>query len=290
VTGGTFYRTYQNTGSEPTGEADPATVTSFLFDKYLVTVGRFRRFVAAWDGGAGWLPPAGSGKHTHLHGGQGLNATDGGYEPGWIATDNPSIAPTDANLECSGPPQTILAPGSVYFTWTPSPGSEENLPINCLNWYEAYAFCIWDGGFLPSDAEAEYAAAGGSAQREYPWGTANPGTGNQYAVYGCNYPSATAMCTGVMNLAAVGTTTLGAGLWGQEDLAGTLWEWDLDGYAPYVDPCTDCANVTTGLERVTRGGDFNTGSGELTPSYRHADDPADTGAYAYGVRCARSPL
>ncbi|MGO9835775.1 MAG: SUMF1/EgtB/PvdO family nonheme iron enzyme [Polyangiaceae bacterium] len=34
--------------------------------------------------------------------------------------------------------------------------------IDCVNWYESYTFCIWDGGFLPSEAEWEYAAGGGS--------------------------------------------------------------------------------------------------------------------------------
>ena len=118
------------------------------------------------------LPPAGSGKHTHLNGGQGLGEQRqrrGTYEPGWDATDwnnTTDIDPTNANL----------ASCTIYSTWTASAGSQENLPINCVNWYEAYAFCIWDGGFLPSEAEWEYAAAGGSQQREYPWGSTTPGT------------------------------------------------------------------------------------------------------------------
>jgi formylglycine-generating enzyme len=45
VVGGTFYRIYSNDGSGPQGEADPASVSTFLLDKYLVTVGRFRQFV-----------------------------------------------------------------------------------------------------------------------------------------------------------------------------------------------------------------------------------------------------
>jgi formylglycine-generating enzyme required for sulfatase activity len=53
VEGGTYYRTYGNDGGGPTGEADPASVSSFRLDKYLVTVGRFRQFVTAWDGGSG---------------------------------------------------------------------------------------------------------------------------------------------------------------------------------------------------------------------------------------------
>ena len=34
-----------------TGLADPATVSDFRLDKYDVTVGRFRQFVKAWNGG-----------------------------------------------------------------------------------------------------------------------------------------------------------------------------------------------------------------------------------------------
>jgi formylglycine-generating enzyme required for sulfatase activity len=59
VTGGTYNRTYRNSGSGPTGQADPATVANFRMDKYLVTVGRYRQFAAAWTGG--WMPAAGSG-------------------------------------------------------------------------------------------------------------------------------------------------------------------------------------------------------------------------------------
>jgi formylglycine-generating enzyme required for sulfatase activity len=174
VTGGTYYRTYSwdpNVG--PAGEADPATVSSFRLDKYLVTVGRFRQFVNAWNGGAGYTPPAGSGKHVHLNGGLGLvNVGDDAglaYEPGWVATDDVNVAPTSTNLNCIGANDYPTA------TWTPSASTQENLPINCVNWYEAYAFCIWDDGFLPSEAEWEYAAAGGNQEREFPWGSTAPG-------------------------------------------------------------------------------------------------------------------
>jgi formylglycine-generating enzyme len=283
VTGGTYYRTYADYGAAPFGLADPATVSTFRLDKYLVTVGRFRQFVAAWNGGVGYTPPAGSGKHTHLNGGSGLNATAGGFEPGWVATDNVHIAPTNANLACD--------PASD--TWTPSAGTQENLPIHCVNWYEAYAFCIWDGGFLPSEAEWEYAAAGGSQQREYPWGSTDPGYGNQYAIYDCRYPIGSAICTGVANIAPVGTATLGAGLWGQLDLAGEIDEWNLDWSVPYADPCTDCADTTTPAApsgRVIRGGAFSDGASFLLPTSRDSLPPMPTRVVGLpGVRCARTP-
>jgi sulfatase modifying factor 1 len=306
VTGGTFYRTYDvdSNGNPilaadggPTGEADPATVSGFRLDKYLVTVGRFRQFVNAWNGGAGWLPPPGSGKHTYLNNGNGLVATGGGYEPGWVATDDSNVWPTNYKGVSYDPPTSE--------TWTNTAGSQENLPINDVNWYEAYAFCIWDGGFLPSEAEWAYAAAGGSQQRLFPWGWTDPGTRNQYAIYGDEngkhyYPTGTLTPnSGRAGIAPVGTTTLGAGLFGQFDLAGNLMEWTLDSFRDaYVAPCADCANLTAATPQMgiaptrggmaTRGGAFFSSASDLLASHR-SSYPDVAHALYNGFRCARAP-
>jgi sulfatase modifying factor 1 len=289
VAAGSYDRTYTNSGSGPTGEADPASVSAFRLDKYAVTVGRFRQFVNAVlppGGGTGWVPAAGSGKHTHLNGGQGLanSGTAGAFETGWLASDDAEIQPTNANLSSCAPDST----------WTNSAASDENLPINCVNWWESYAFCIWDGGFLPSESEWEYASAGGSEQLEYPWGAAAPGTSNGYAIYGggpgsntCYYPSSGA-CTGVANIAPVGTATLGVGRWGQLDLVGNVIEWNLDWYATYVGTCTDCAYLTSGTYRVMRGGDFTDGLLYLLPTTRSNFVPSNR-YDLLGFRCARTP-
>jgi formylglycine-generating enzyme required for sulfatase activity len=281
VAGGTYDRTYVNAGGGATGQADPATVSTFRLDKYDVTVGRFRPFVAAWN--SGWTPAAGSGKHTHLNNGQGLtnSGSPGTYEPGWATSDNASINPTNANLACE----------PSYATWTPSVGSQENLPINCVNWAESYAFCIWDGGFLPTEAEWEYAAAAGDQQREYPWGSTDPGSGNAYAIYGCYYPAGSGTCSNVSNIAPVGTTSSGAGYWGQLDLAGNVFQWSADWddlNETYADPCVDCAYLTLTDSRVIRGGDFTEEPTTLLPPYRANHSPAASD-YILGLRCARTP-
>jgi len=254
-------------------------------------VGRFRAFVAAWNGG--WTPPAGSGKHIHLNGGNGLavSGSPGTYESGWNTGDNANVAPTNANLTDSS--------CGTYATWTSTPGSQENLPIDCVDWAEAYAFCIWDGGFLPSEAESEYAAAGGSQQRLYPWGSTDPGTGNQYAIYGpyygCYYPGGgSTSCTGVANIAPVGTPTLGVGLYGQLDLVGLVWQWELDWQSPpYGDPCTDCANVASGAYRSMRGGYYSSAIAFLESVTQSSDFPTSRASYenggTHGIRCARTP-
>jgi formylglycine-generating enzyme required for sulfatase activity len=279
---GTYYRTYSNSGSGPTGVADLATVSGFRMDKYLVTVGRFRQFVAWWNGGSNY-PAAGSGKHVHLNGGQGLanSGSPGTYETGWDAADwnnTADVDPTTTNLtSCTVP------------TWSASAGFYENLPINCVTWYEAYAFCIWDGGFLPSEAEWEYVAAGGNQEREYPWGST--GVTAQDATFGCHFPVPSMGCTDqstISNIAPVGYTTAGAGLWGHLDMAGDVNEENLDWYSSYVNPCTDCAYLTPNSYRVYRGGDFEDGTLGLAATYRNDSLPSVRGERT-GFRCARIP-
>ncbi len=283
VDGGTYYRTYTNSGDGGTGEADPATVSSLRLDEYLVTVGRFRQFVEAVlppDGGTGWLPPAGSGKHTYANGGAGLanSAFPGTSEQGWQTPDDSNIAPTASNLACY-----------TDATWTIGPANQETRPITCANWYEAYAFCIWDGGFLPSEGEWAYAAAGGAQQREYPWGSAPPGTASQYAIYGCYYPNGDAglfSCEGVAAIAPVGTPTAGAALWGQLDMVGEVREWTLDLIDSYQSPCVDCAFISTSGHHVCRGGDFENPASSFGD--RDSFSPAARLGYV-GFRCARAP-
>jgi sulfatase modifying factor 1 len=305
VAGGTFYRLYTNDGTGPTREAVSDTVSSFRLDKYDVTVGRFRQFVGAWNGGAGWVPPEGAGKHMHANGGRGLRdffsadlpPSVSDYESGWSTIDNSQIAPTDVNLAPASPmptPPPQLACDQGLSTWTSSTGKNETLPINCINWFEAYAFCIWDGGFLPSATELAYASAGGDEQREYPWGTTPPGTANQFAIYGYHYGSGLLNQAGLANIAPVGTATLGAGLWGQLDLVGELQMWTMDAFEIELysfrmegDHCTDCYNRHSFAMAVV-GSAFSSSSlgwvgGPGSETIRLARHPE------IGFRCARAP-
>ena len=283
VTGGTYFRQYYIDAGAPIYEDYPATISSFRLDRYEVTVGRYRQFANAWPG---YKPANGDGKHAHFNGGDGLEATGGGYEGGWSAGDDRFVTPTTAWLGACAP----------FATWTDAPAQHERLPMNCVNWWEAYAFCIWDGGFLASQAEWEYAAAGGAEQRAYPWGATEPGTKNDHAIYGdngkCYYPSGTLTgCGGVDNLARVGTPALGLGKWGHVDLAGNVSEWvlDWDRNATYAGPCFDCAYLTPGSWRVRRGGAFWSATATLLPSYSASTSIPMLRSAEIGIRCARTP-
>jgi formylglycine-generating enzyme required for sulfatase activity len=308
VPAGSFSRTYVNKGSGATGLADPATISAYRLDKYEVTVARFREYVNYLDGG-GSPPAAGSGKHTHLNGGKGLadSGKSGAFEGGWDASWNSKI-PSGSGAKAKWK-SALTNNGSnsgcgLYGTWTDNPGKNENLPITCTGWYESYAFCIWDGGFLPSEAEWKFAAAGGDEQRAYPWGSTDPGSANQYAIYDCCYPNGMCSvatgrdtCTGTVNAAAVGFASKGVSKYGQVDMIGNVWEWLVDKYANYVNPCVDCAYLTgSTTNRLMPGAGFHTGAnlgGTLLYSYNRSmvDYDADTyrGSYAVGLRCARAP-
>ena len=255
----------------------PATVSDFQLDTYDVTVGRFRAFVDAGMGTQINPPAAGAGAHAKIAG------------SGWDSTWNQSLRANTAALKAG------LACDATHQTWTDTAGANENLPINCVSWYEAFAFCIWDGGYLPTEAEWNYAAAGGDYQRPYPWGPNDtPTIDCTYA----NYYQAATMTYCVQNANAgaandVGSESpMGNARWGHTDLAGNMYNWVLDWYADtYPNPCDDCANLTpSGFGRVERGGAYSSPSARVKTGFRNKALAEDTVRNPdHGFRCARSP-
>jgi formylglycine-generating enzyme len=223
-------------------------------------------------------PPTGVGART-LNG----MASQAGWDPTWnasLATDTTALV---AAVKCI----------TTYHTWTDATGTNEALPMNCITWYEAFAFCAWDGGYLPTEAEWNYAAAGGSEQRAYPW--SNPASsvtiGCSYANYKINTPAGM-YC---VNLTTGGTNRVGSespegdGRWGHSDLAGNVGEWTLDWYAsPYASECNNCANLTDASSRVRRGGNFDFEASGLRGALRSSNYTPTTRRSIIGVRCARS--
>jgi sulfatase modifying factor 1 len=309
VAGGSFYRDFDLVTNN--NKSGPATVSPFGLDLYEVTVGRFRKFVAAAvgsDAAPPWTPPAGSGKHTELNDGGGLVNGGGGppvYESGWDPTWDAYLPATkaawDSSLlspDCSGDAEPATN------TWTSLQTSAadgvENLPIDCVNWYQAYAFCIWDGGFLPTATEWNRAAAppdSMTGQRIYAWGSNPPQKDCKLAIWGDYYAggsfSGGGVLTGIINIGTVGTASAGAGFWGQLDLTGNILEWTLDYYTGVLlNPCVDCGDISAGSQRQLRGGAFNDDySGVvdfLANSYTVASPPSAIHGDV-GFRCARAP-
>jgi len=257
VPGGTF-----NRSNDP---AYPATVSAFQMDIYEVTVGRFRAFVEAGKGTQGDPPQWGDGAHPAIPG--------SGWKPAWTAELTPDSAALKAALKCPS-----------AWAWSDTAGPHERRPINCVTWYEAFAFCSWDGGRLPTEAEWNYAAAGGEEQREYPWGGALDGTRASYGCMGDGSPA----CS-LEDLLPVGSKSpSGDGRWGHAEMAGNAGELVLDYLdAAYPTPCLDCARITGNVEvRAYRGGHAGSNDYFISTSAQSAAD-TDARSSQVGVRCAR---
>jgi formylglycine-generating enzyme required for sulfatase activity len=252
----------------------PATVSDFTLDLFEVTVGRFRAFVNAGKGTQASPPAEGDGTNPKI------------AESGWLSKWSSGLATTSTDLRVG------LHCSPAYATWTETAGPNENRPINCLTWPEAFAFCAWDGGFLPTDAQFEYAAQGGE-QRNYPWGNTALANDAKLAIWDCRWIGAGA-CTSSLDIAPVGSVAAGNGRWGHADLSGNVYEWVLDYIGPPVVPCTDCALLppaasTLADERIDRGGSFSESNAvRLTNDYRGSAGGL-TRSSGVGVRCAGIP-
>lgn len=198
VPGGSFLRLYD--GLDRAGTSLPATLSPFYLDTFEVTVGRFRAFVDAYPASK---PAPGVGAHPKIPG--------SGWEGSW-----PLAADKSALLIGLTDPACIDFDAKPLASWTATPGLNERLPIMCLSWYEAFAFCAWDGARLPTLAELNFAQAGGSEQRVYPWTTTRSyaAIDDSRAVYRAKAPFPTAPVP-------VGSKPAGVSRWGSSISAGT---------------------------------------------------------------------
>lgn len=265
VPGGMFLRSYDAAlDAMYSNPSYAAVVGPFRLDTYEVTVGRFRAFVDAGKGTRSTAPMPGAGAHADIAG------------SGWTTAMTMVLPVTTAGL------RTNLGCGANAL-WTDAPGANESRALNCVSWHEAMAFCIWDGGYIPTEAEWNFAAAGGSDQRAFPW--SNPGFSTAIDASRASYGAEGAFFV-------VGAKPAGNGRWGHADLAGGLWEWTIDRrVVPYPSMfCTNCATLTGGSDWVVRGGSLYDGPANLRTGTRSRDNSIDPGERQpdVGVRCARS--
>jgi formylglycine-generating enzyme required for sulfatase activity len=190
----------------------------------------------------------------------------------------PPAPETLASLRCS----------TDRATWTPDASGDETLPMSCLLWSEAAAYCASAGGRLPTEAEWERAARGRD-DRPFPWGRAAAVTcdqGANFAGLGCGelpWPATSADRSGAMQ----------RGPFGHFDLGGNLSEWVADFYDPAAYTacgmaCTDPGGPAQGEVHVRRGGTFLSPLSELRSFAREFHRPQGPRSDLIGVRCAFS--
>jgi formylglycine-generating enzyme len=195
-------------------------VDGFWIDQHAVTNREFALFVAA----TGYVTVA----ERPLDPAQFPDAPPGNLVPGSLVfTRTPG--PVD------------LRHLSQWWTWTPGaswrhpdgPGSSAahraDHPVVHVAYEDAAAYARWAGKFLPTEAQWEMAARGGLDGAPYVWGSEPERPGQRLANYWHgDFPWRPDLGYGTTS--PVGSFPLNG--YGLHDMAGNVWEWTADWYAP----------------------------------------------------------
>jgi formylglycine-generating enzyme required for sulfatase activity len=152
-----------------------------------------------------------------------------------------------------------------------------NDPVECVTWFNAIAFCEAIGGRLPTEAEWEYAARGGTETKYY-CGNDDECL-NDIAWYSQN------------SIWKHTVKKKEPNAYGLYDMLGNVSEWTNDWHEfTYYDssPTNNPQGPDDGSNRVVRGGSHTAGNYGLRVWGREWGGPSVAVSDGLGVRCARS--
>ena len=168
-------------------------------------------------------------------------------------------------------------------------------PVVGVNWFDAKAYCEWEGKRLPTEAEWERAARGPQGYK-YPWG-------NEIDPMKANYANRLKATLPVDSLPEA------ASPFGLHHMAGNVFEWVQDWYDPrFYEKTPHAVNtngppkpvwlggtgtyvdrLTTGAKRVIRGGSWIAAEASITATHRFWNHPMNNSyGVGLGFRCAKS--
>jgi formylglycine-generating enzyme len=167
-------------------------------------------------------------------------------------------------------------------------------PIEAVTFDEAEAYCRWQGGRLPTEAEWEKTARG-PLGATWPWGErwdiARANHGRRQRLSDDGAEAGLDADDGFEGAAPAGSFPGGASPYGALDMAGNVWEWTVGvfGREPVAAAGPVAALVPSGAamggERVLRGGSYGAAPSDLRAARRMLLLPSER-HLTVGFRCA----
>jgi formylglycine-generating enzyme required for sulfatase activity len=233
-----------------------------------------------------------------------VEVTVADFRRAWAALSTRVVPPTPWSGRSDGASQ------ADYCTWRQDPkvgpSSLEGMPVNCIPWDTARAYCRELGKELPTEAQFEYVMSGMGREQAYVWGDDEPDCAA--AVWGRAgvgyYSQAPADCRddrGIGGVSAAGSgvrdnvTVDGRAVL---DLGGNVAEWARDLWSrenepfwrPVVamfDPVADYSASVDGDRRPVRGGRWAGPPLSCRAGHRLQNPPTDAPP-SVGFRCVRA--